>query len=280
MSRVGADAIAVPVLDRLGAGSTGMVRGIGSAAAYVDFDGYVVAITAPDVAAMPNGISVASMRALYRVRPGTRAELRPTEMVIGGATVDWSRARRWVPSVPANLRCTRAEVGARGRALARVAADSLGEGSRRPVAHLGRALRERDLERWRSTALELLGWGPGLTPEGDDILVGGAAAMVAWGAAIGFEAADRRAWLAVLHPSDLRTRTTALAATLLELACEGFVAEPLGTALDLHRSADWRAAAAALTRVGHSTGRAWLTGCAVVATSLASTAGIRLAASG
>ena len=69
----------------------------------------------------------------------------------------------------------------------------------------------------------LIGRGGGLTPEGDD-LVAGVAAVVAVAA---WPAASREAWLAALVGADLRTRTTALSATLLELAAAGMGPEPL-----------------------------------------------------
>ena len=100
----------------------------------------------------------------------------------------------------------------------------------------------------------LIGRGGGLTPEGDD-LVAGVAAVVAsspWPAAL------REAWLGALIGSDLRRRTTALSATLLELAVRGMGPEPLQALL-----AGDASALARLEALGHSTGRAYARGAAV-----------------
>lgn len=107
------------------------------------------------------------------------------------------------------------------------------------------ALVARDAAGARAEAERLIGLGPGLTPEGDDLLAGALALS------------------AVLHgelpgvlPDDLRARTTKLSATLLELAARGAVMEPVHGLL----TRDWRAALSRLRRVGHSTGRAYAAG--------------------
>jgi hypothetical protein len=59
-------------------------------------------------------------------------------------------------------------------------------------------------------------------------------------------------------------RTTALSATLLELATRGQLAEPAGRLLDLgpDGEAAWPAALARLERLGHGSGRAYAAGIA------------------
>jgi Protein of unknown function (DUF2877) len=98
----------------------------------------------------------------------------------------------------------------------------------------------------------LIGRGPGLTPEGDDVVAGLAAvvAVSSW--------ASREAWVAALIGDDLRRRTTALSATLLELAALGMGPEPLQSWL-----AGDATALARLERIGHSTGPAIARGAAV-----------------
>jgi hypothetical protein len=112
----------------------------------------------------------------------------------------------------------------------------------------------------RAVGEALVGRGGGLTPEGDD-LVAGAAAVVAAGP---WDAADKAAWLEALIPQDLRRRTTALSATLLELAVTGRIAEPVHGLFGPH----WRPALDRLLRLGHSTGRAYALGAATAATRL------------
>jgi hypothetical protein len=111
------------------------------------------------------------------------------------------------------------------------------------------ALIARDAVAARAQAERLIGLGPGLTPEADDLLAGAVAIS------------------AVLHgelpgvlPDDLRERTTRLSATLLELAARGAVMEPVHGLL----TPDWRVALRRLARVGHSTGRAYAAGAGAV----------------
>lgn len=91
------------------------------------------------------------------------------------------------------------------------------------VAALILALETRDLSAAAEVATDLVGLGPGLTPSGDDALVGIEAAFHAldWPAA-GFMA---------LAIDDVEDRTTALAATLLRHAAAGEFAERLHTLL-------------------------------------------------
>lgn len=103
----------------------------------------------------------------------------------------------------------------------------------------------RDLE---SIGAELIGRGPGLTPEGDDVVAGMAAVLAA---------AARHAEVAALVGSDLRRRTTSLSATLLELAAQGFGPEPLQAVLAGRASALGR-----LLALGHTSGRAYARGAA------------------
>jgi hypothetical protein len=101
----------------------------------------------------------------------------------------------------------------------------------------------RDLE---SIGAEMIGRGPGLTPEGDDFVAGMAAVLAA---------ASRHAEAVALLGRDLRRRTTALSATLLELAVQGLGAEPLQAVL-----AGDAGAVPRLHAVGHTSGRAWARG--------------------
>jgi hypothetical protein len=116
------------------------------------------------------------------------------------------------------------------------------------------AVRSRDPSLAAAAGRRWIGRGGGLTPEGDD-LVAGVAAVVAsspWPSAL------RDAWLGALVGDDLRSRTTALSATLLELAVAGMGPEPLQALLAGDASALDR-----LVALGHSTGRAIARGAAV-----------------
>jgi Protein of unknown function (DUF2877) len=119
---------------------------------------------------------------------------------------------------------------------------------------LVRAVESRDPSLAASAGARLIGRGGGLTPEGDD-LVCGVAAVIAVG---DWPQALREAWLGALIGGDLRRRTTALSATLLELAVAGMGAEPLQALV-----AGEAGALARLEAIGHSTGRAIARGAAV-----------------
>ena len=112
----------------------------------------------------------------------------------------------------------------------------------------------RDPSLAAAVGARLIGRGGGLTPEGDDLLAGAAAVV----ASLPWPAASREAWLGALVGDDLRARTTALSATLLELAVAGMGPEPLQALV-----AGDAAAHSRLVALGHSTGRAIARGAAV-----------------
>jgi hypothetical protein len=118
------------------------------------------------------------------------------------------------------------DAGARGLALLRI------------------ALEDGDAGAAGEAAAALIGRGPGLTPEGDDLLAG---------AAIGARALGRAGLAEALCPPDPEARTTAVSATLLRLAAAGAAPEPV---LRLLGGADPAATVAELLGLGRSTGRA------------------------
>jgi hypothetical protein len=119
---------------------------------------------------------------------------------------------------------------------------------------LVRAVKTRDPSVAAAAGARLIGRGGGLTPEGDDVVCG-VAAVVAVGS---WPGALREAWVAALIGGDLRRRTTALSATLLELAARGMGPEPLQAWLAGDAAARQR-----LVAIGHSTGRAIARGAAL-----------------
>jgi hypothetical protein len=186
--------------------------------------GFVVVVTPPGTPWLPNGIA-----------PGP------------GPT------RIWDPVLPA-LR-PGAALARRGRdVLAALGPVALAPGGAAAppasaVDALLHALRTGDPG--RDAADGLLGRGAGLTPEGDDLLAGACAVGAASGSPLAL-------------PPDLRERTTALSATLLELASAGAAPRPLHTILDLS-SRDWGRALTALVGLGASSGRAMALGAGAAA---------------
>jgi hypothetical protein len=153
------------------------------------------------------------------------------------------------------------------------------------VELLFRAVQERDPELAAAAARVLVGRGPGLTPEGDDLLAAVVATLVTLGPAAGVAGAAVAGLVAALVPERAvgegsgpggAGRTTALAATLLELAARGQVVEPAGRLLDLSPEGEvaWPGAVRRLERVGHGSGRAYALGIGAAAWLLAAGDGV------
>jgi hypothetical protein len=262
--------VAAPVLEHVGA--RGVVAGAVRTAAYLDFDGFIVAVTARGVPLMPNGIAVTD-------RPqgtaggawpatGTAVQLTPGGLRGAGWRVAWPAGEppAWDPFAPHANGHSRERIRARGEAILRgpeafAGVEIAGEpAGRAAIAALLAAVASGDPQDASAAARALLGRGPGLTPEGDDLLAGAAAAVRA------FAPWDPDAWLDAIAPR--ATRTTALSATLLALAARGAVVEPARALLDL--DADPRAAEARLERLGHSTGACYAAGIGATAALLGS----------
>jgi uncharacterized protein DUF2877 len=186
------------------------VVGAGREAAYAEDDGFVGVLTLmPPL--LPNGVQVRRLPAVG------------DEVVASGEP--WDPTLR-LPDDPVAL----------GALVRRVVGDA--------PADLVRAVETRDPALAAAAGRRLIGRGPGLTPEGDDLIAGVAAVL-----------SEDRHWVAALIGADLRTRTTSLSATLLELAAQGMGPEPLQALL----AGDPRALSR-LVRLGHSTGRAYAIG--------------------
>ena len=324
----------------LGGGATageawGEVLGAGATAAWVDLGGFVVVLTTREVPLLPNGVALtAGAGALSRVVGGSAVRFAPGRVELGGLRVVWDPADppAWDPAVPPpptgpatapSPGVGSEAVGRRGAALLAAigvsphpdpaalveglagvglatAADPDGAAG---LEVLLRAVRERDPAPAAEAAGRLLGRGPGLTPEGDDLLAAVAGTLAVLGPAAGIDQPSQTALLAVLAPTPSgkssqpsRTptaparpgpaprprfplvpappgRTTALAATLLQLARRGLLAEPAGRLLDLGPAGEaaWPAALRRLERLGHGSGRAYAAG--IAATALLLTAG-------
>jgi hypothetical protein len=290
--------VAVPVLERLGAGRGGVVLGAGATAAWVDLDGFVVAVTTREVPLLPNAVAVAAGSGSLShpgLAAGTAARVAPGRIGLGPLQVSWDPADppAWDPTVPMPTAADPAAVAGRGAALlaalgirpgveaaglvrevARVGlATAVDPDGAYGLARLFRGVLERDPVPARAAARALLGRGPGLTPEGDDLLAAVAGTVAVLGPATGLDGPERDELLAALAP--IPGRTTALSATLLELAAQGRLAEPAGRLLDLDRPADpsarpaWSPALARLERLGHGSGRAYAVGIGASASLLA-----------
>jgi Protein of unknown function (DUF2877) len=205
-----------PALERL-EGRPVRVAGAGREAAYVEDDGFVAVLTTGRPL-LPNGVQVGRLPAVG------------DEVMVRGEP--WDPTLR-LPGDPAAL----------GDEILVALGHDTATG-RDEVAALARAVGTGDPAAAKAASAYLVGRGPGLTPEGDDLVAGVAAVLSHDGS-----------WVAALIGADLRVRTTALSATLLELAARGMGPEPLQALLAGEPGALDR-----LLRLGHSTGRAYALG--------------------
>jgi hypothetical protein len=254
--------IAEPVLAELeAAGHRGTVLGTAGGALHVSIDDFVVALTPRAGALLPNAVALLGDPGPWPP-PGTRVRL-----ALAGAPALWD------PTLPAGAPAHARQFSARGSAVlqqlgltcdgrlaslaAALVADDpgawpgaqalLGSVNTRQASLLGRAARL------------LVGRGQGLTPRCDDLLAGVAGAVAALAPAAGWSEGERGEWLRALQPVATRDRTSALSATLLQLAATGRLLEPAHGVLEFGRAGDahWRAALHRLVVTGHSTGRAY-----------------------
>jgi hypothetical protein len=296
--------VALPVLERLAGDRSGVVLGAGATACWVELDGFVAAITTREVPLLPNAVALAAgSGALPRsgAAAGRVARLAPGRVDLGTLRVTWDPATppAWDPTVPVPRDAGPQALARRGAALLAALqvgpdASTASDPGLRAVDNLARiglstatdpdgaaglarlfqAVRQRDPEPAARAARELLGRGPGLTPEGDDLVAAVAGTLAVLGPVAGWERPALTSVLAALvEPAP--ERTTALSATLLELATRGQLAEPAGRLLDLgpDGEAAWPAALARLERLGHGSGRAYAAGIAATTGLLAGGAG-------
>jgi uncharacterized protein DUF2877 len=292
--------VATPVLERLGHATRGVVLGAGATAAWVEADGFVVAVTTREVPLLPNAVALpAGSGSLAGVAPGRTARLAPGRVDLGAVQVTWDPASppAWDPTVRIPDRSPPGAVAGRGAALLQALgirpdpatasagpdppalvrqlargglATAADPGGAAGLVLLLRAVQARDPEPAAAASRELLGRGPGLTPEGDDLLAAAAGTLAVLGPATSLKGPALAALLAALAP--LPGRTTALSATLLTLARDRRLAEPAGRLLDLDPAAGAAlpAALSRLERLGHGSGRAYVAGIAATATLLGS----------
>lgn len=277
-----------PLLEGRGRGT---VHSIFERVLNVRIGGHLVTITGPSIEPLPNGVRLRRAVNLRRsaLRPGLAVTVDGLEIAIpdAGLTIVHAGARRWAARLvqvdPSEAARVRERWRLRSRGVRALAAARI---VRRPetraglgpllwpdagvpvtpfaalaaprLARLAAALRADDDVSAGEAAVGLIGLGPGLTPSGDDALVGIAAARFVLpgpgGGGSGF--------LGPVIP-DAAARTTVVAATFLEHAAAGefaggihaLLAALLGTSLEpvapaIDRVLDWGATSGADTLVG------------------------------
>jgi hypothetical protein len=212
--------------------------------------GGVLTIASPEGGGLPNGI-LADLGPDWRaigLQPGMVVDATEARILVpdAGLEVQLDAAPRWSPRFWSSAEVADAATACWGRrtattrtmAQARASAGGFGALLRENVPHdpdgvldvarplvagLIVALEAGDRSAAAEVASHLVGLGPGLTPSGDDLLVGIEAALHAL--------ARPSAGFLALAMDDVEERTTALAATLLRHAAAGEFAERLHTLL-------------------------------------------------
>jgi hypothetical protein len=206
----------------------GTVQSVYARACNVASDGLLLTLVAPDITDGPTtfvlaGDRVVDLRTCFRVRE--RVVRCGDRVKSPGADVDLAHAASWQPDarpviadpaqVAANLH------GAATRLAVRIehGASVIHREGRAACARIEQACGDCHVDRALLDALPLIGWGEGLTPAGDDFLVGVLAGLDALATVSTAHAAflSRFSDGVVAH----RNRTTAIAAHCLNLAASG-----------------------------------------------------------
>jgi hypothetical protein len=239
------------------------VLGASSHAVWLLAGGDVVVVSTRDATRLPNSVEVAARSGaglLDSVARGAQVVVGSNAIELGSVGVDLVR---WWDPRPALRRASIGDVVSAIRGLPHTVPgiDS------RPLRS---ALVAGSPDQLVDASAGMLGRGPGLTPEGDDVLAGALAAIRTLGAALGSRPA-----LAMLDASETtlvdtaNDRTTAFSAALIRRAVRGEVAAPAGTFLRaLAGRGDIGSSRLDLLRVGHTSGPALAAGIVLGAHSL------------
>jgi hypothetical protein len=218
---------------------TGRVHSVFAHACNVACDGTLITLAARGAGNSPTTLLLgpgapADLRHSFDVgepieRRGGRMRTRRRELDLTGATL-WHPAppRPRLPDaqIDANLR----QAGERLAYERRTRSSVIDRDAAGIVAALDVASRDLDGDRALRCVDRLLGWGEGLTPAGDDFLVGWLAGQ---DALVPHDAARRRFRDDVATVlAAATTRTTPIAAHFLRLAARGHYAEPLSCLRD------------------------------------------------
>ena len=205
----------------------GIVHSVFAHACNIAFNGGLLTVVASELADGPAvwrlaGNAAPDFRHLFAL--GERLRHRHAAAATRTVVLDLSGAECWRPPPPpavsrerlaANLRLATVALEHRRRLRSSV----VDRGAIKALGSLEDACRQLDIERATAEIHRLVGWGEGLTPAGDDAIVGALAALGALAGA----GADRCGFLRSLCAAiDARTaRTTVISAHYLRLATQG-----------------------------------------------------------
>lgn len=294
------DAVARPVVPLLaGVPRQARVRTVLSRAAVLDVDGQIVVLTAPEAVWVPNGVTVVAddacpggRRSFLGLRVGDAAWIGGQRITGAGSglCLAGAAAEVWEPSLDRCLgRVSRAAVASGLGVLAGLCGcgtqGDTARGGARPcgaslldsaelrlfaerlthgLVALVTGLARRDPLAARDGVRALAGLGPGLTPAGDDVVLGACAALTLVASAC--EERGERSALLDLRRSLAEVaaeQTTALSAGWLRHAGRGECARPLILLAEAVAAADAPAiarAAVTVRRLGATSGRCVLAG--------------------
>jgi hypothetical protein len=258
-------------------GGRGEVAAVFERSFYLRVGDDFICIGEPAIGNGPTTLIIATRVAELRLRQGDCASISNDRATIGDLLFDLSNGKTWLAppwqAASATLRAT-CEMIAQ-RAAVESPADSLARAvfgtDDTPLARIARprvaawstfrwARPLRGLSPPYGAVRDLIGLGHGLTPSGDDFLIGALAMLDA------LDQTNMRAALAraVVAAAD---RTSPLSASFLRAAAAGHVGENLHTIIAAILTGDADAAFAAARRIGHTSGWDALTGAVVTARS-------------
>ncbi len=278
-----------PLVDLRRIVSGGSILAMFERSAYLDLDDRIVALASADLARGPLTITTGDFRPFQGAAIAGSVTLAAGELRIGPIAVDLHAAALWDPTLPTtqggangspagtapvareaaiaellvgapdgsiaallesaptveHAPARKAFLEALSRGLEAIADLLTGKGDSRVVA--------------RAVATEIAGRGPGLTPSGDDLLIGILHALTVWPRLAGARAA---ASVRDLLVDAVRPRTTRISGAYLEAARHGWAAEPWHTLIHSFSEspASTRAAVRRLLHIGETSGADALTG--------------------
>jgi hypothetical protein len=228
-------------------------------------DGGLLGLHGPGPLLAPFAAAVDSIERLRSLRVGAPVTAEPARLVANNLVISWARAAAVDCSIAARghpVPPPRHVLHWPGRHSSSL--DSVAGVVAR--AHLAAGIRDRDEARLIAGARALLGLGEGLTPSGDDCLVGALAVLHhangEW---------RHRGGPAVFGPlaRAARERTTALGREFVLHALAGRFSEPVLVVLRAARPAEGRRAVARLMALGATSGADTLCGMRLACRSLA-----------
>ncbi len=248
------------VADRLSgdAGTIGRVHSVFSRALNIEgLDGRLLALHGPGPLRAPFAAAIDRVAPLRAQRAGAPVLVEPGRLRLPGLTLEWEGATRvecTIPDPPPGLHHSVVDT-LRASGLRRAPALDTPRGVAARAA-LSAAIASGDPRALVCAARTLLGLGEGLTPAGDDCLVGALAVVraIAGPALVGAPAVVK----AVQH--DALHRTTALGREFVIEALAGRFSEPVLTLLRARSGGAAAAAARRLAVLGATSGADTLTG--------------------